>query len=135
MIVKLVNDISNRSYFFLFGWFFHGDSISVYQISNPLTDGFTDFTDINYNFNFVPSGATSATTVWLPSYTVQGFTPDEVFYFRNQFKKSFFKLDFYDSTNEKEQTNYFTIILPVQQGDFETVTISQFLSNISHHNV
>ena len=62
-------------------------SHSVYQTSNPLTDSFTDFTDINYNFNFVPSGATSATTVWLPSYTVQGFTPDEVFYFRNQSHK------------------------------------------------
>jgi hypothetical protein len=98
-------------------------SHSVYQTSNPLTDSFTDFTDINYNFNFVPSGATSATTVWLPSYTVQGFTPDEVFYFRNQFKKSFFKLDFYDSTNEKEQTNYFTIIIPTQQGATTATTV------------
>ena len=37
--------------------------------------------DINYEFNFVPAGATSTTTIWSPSYVVQGFTPKEIYYF------------------------------------------------------
>jgi len=87
-------------------------------------------TDINYEFYFAPSGATTANTVWSPSYVVQGFTPYEVYYYSNSFDKSFFKLDLYDSLPVPEQTNYITIILPVQQGDFETVTISSSLSNV-----
>ena len=39
-------------------------------------------------------------------------------------------MDFYDTRNELSQKNYFTIILPVQQGEFDTVTISQFLTNV-----
>lgn len=72
--------------------------------------------DINYVFNFVPSGSTVSTASWSPSYVVQGFTPSEVFYYANSFKNSFFKLDFYDSPDTKKQTNYFTIIIPTQQG-------------------
>ena len=88
--------------------------------------------DINYEFNFVPSGATSATTIWSPSYVVQGFTPKEMYYFANSFKKSFFKLDFYDSTNQKEQTNYITIIIPTQQGATTATTVGTSVKNIKH---
>jgi len=49
-------------------------------------------------------------------YRNEGFTTDEVYYFRNNFKKSFFKLDFYDSPSEATQKNYLTIILPTTQG-------------------
>ena len=62
--------------------------------------------DINYEFNFVPAGATSTTTIWSPSYVVQGFTPKEIYYFANSFKKSFFKLDFYDSPTTRTQKIY-----------------------------
>ena len=86
--------------------------------------------DINYEFNFVPSGATSATTIWSPSYVLQGFTPREMYYFANSFKKSFFKLDFYDSTNQKEQTNYITIIIPTQQGATTATTVGTSVKNI-----
>jgi hypothetical protein len=77
-----------------------------------------NLTDINYEFYFLPSGATSASTSvdWITSYTWQGFTPKEIYYYGNSFKKSFFKLDLYDTTNLKDQTNYVTIILPTQQG-------------------
>lgn len=77
---------------------------------------YSETTDINYEFNFVPSGATTANTTWLSSYTVQGFTADEIYYYANSFKKSFFKLDFYDSTNQNVQQNYITVILPTQEG-------------------
>jgi len=40
---------------------------------------YSETTDINYEFNFVPSGATSATTFWASSYIVQGFTADEIY--------------------------------------------------------
>ena len=50
--------------------------------------------------------------------------------YRIPLQYSFFKLDFYDTRSETSQKNYFTIILPVQQGDFDTVTISTFLTNV-----
>jgi hypothetical protein len=68
-------------------------------------------TEINYNFYFAPSGATSANTIWDKSYITQGFTPNQIYYSSNSFVRSFFKLDFYDTTNQKDQKNYFTIIL------------------------
>jgi hypothetical protein len=73
-------------------------------------------TDINYQFNFVQSAATVSTATWLPSYVQRGFTPTEIYYYQNPFKKSFFKLDLYDSPNNKNQTNYVTIIIPTQEG-------------------
>lgn len=73
-------------------------------------------TDINYRFNFVPSGATVSTATWLPSYVIQGFTPSQVYYYSKPFTQSFFKLDFYDSTDTKTQKLCFTTIIPTQQG-------------------
>jgi hypothetical protein len=46
----------------------------------------------------------------------EGFTPQDLYYYTNNFANSFFKLDFYDNTDEKKQTNYLTIIIPTQQG-------------------
>jgi hypothetical protein len=46
----------------------------------------------------------------------EGFTPQDLYYFNNNFSNSFFKLDFYDTPDEKRQTNYLTIIIPTQQG-------------------
>jgi hypothetical protein len=40
-------------------------------------------------------------------------------------------LDFYDTTEGKSQTNYFTIIIPVQQGATESVSISQYIPNVN----
>lgn len=80
-------------------------------------------TEVVYNFHFVPSGATVNTASWNSSYLVQGFTAEQIYYYKNQFKKSFFKLDFYDSTDLRTQTNYLTIILPVQQGLTTTASV------------
>ena len=81
-------------------------------------------TDVNYSFNFVPDGATVNTTIWEPSYVVQGFSTNEVYMYANSFKKSFFKLDLYDSTDLKNQTNYVTLILPTQQGSTTAATVN-----------
>ena len=90
-------------------------------------------TDINYDFyfydNILPITATTVTSAnWDMTYQNEGFTPSDIYYFVKPFTKSFFKLDFYDTPEDKSQTNYFTIILPVQQGQFQNgVTISPLL--------
>jgi hypothetical protein len=91
-------------------------------------------TKINYDFYFfsgnsgqIPSSTSSS---WKVSYLNEGFTPTELYYFANQFTRSFFKLDFYDTKEAKTQKNYFTVILPVQQGLTETATISPYKPSI-----
>ena len=39
-------------------------------------------------------------------------------------------MDFYDTTDEKTQKIFFTIILPVQQGDFMSVSLNALLPNV-----
>jgi hypothetical protein len=76
-------------------------------------------TDINYEFYFVNTGVTALdipSAQWRVDYRFQGFSAKDVYYFSNSFKKSFFKIDFYDSPSQSGQTNYITIILPTQQG-------------------
>ena len=94
-------------------------------------------TSITYNFYFY-SGAnpsnvsvlTSTQNNWVNSFIAEGFTTSEIYYNTKPFTKSFFKLDFYDSPSGTNQTNYFTIILPVQQGATESASISPYLPNI-----
>ena len=80
-------------------------------------------TNINYEFFFTPTGATSANTIWTNSYLTQGFTPPDVYYLSNSFKKSFFKLDLYDTTGLTSQKAYLTIILPTTQGLVENTQV------------
>ena len=58
------------------------------------------------------------------------FTPQEIYYYRNNFANSFFKLDLYDTPDEKKQTNYVTIILPTQQGLTMEAQMQRTLVNI-----
>lgn len=91
-------------------------------------------TQLNYDFFFYnnsnnstpPSNTVTASTytAWTTSYLVEGFSSTQVYYYENAFTKSFFKLDFYDRNDSKNQTLYFTVIIPVQQGKTETALIS-----------
>jgi hypothetical protein len=72
--------------------------------------------EINYEFYFYEGGSLSNTSNWKIDYRAQGFTTQEVYYYTNSFRNSFFKLDLYDSPIESQQENYITIILPTQQG-------------------
>jgi hypothetical protein len=82
-------------------------------------------TKINYEFYFFDTGDTiSNSTSWYNSYLYEDFTKQDVYYFSKPFTKSFFKLDFYDTPQDQTQKNYFTIILPVQQGFTQSVSIS-----------
>jgi hypothetical protein len=90
-------------------------------------------TEINYKFHFfnntVPIiNATPAN--WVVDYTPEGFLDTELYYFTKPFTKSFFKLDFYDTQDEKTQTLYFTIILPIQQGLTQSVILNQIVGNV-----
>lgn len=94
-------------------------------------------TSITYNFYFY-SGAnpsnvsvlTSTQNNWVNSFIAEGFTTSEIYYNTKPFTKSFFKLDFYDSTSSTEQKIYLTLILPLQQGDKENASIAPLLPNI-----
>ena len=91
-----------------------------------------DYTAINYDFYFYdnasPITATTVTTAnWGISYLNEGFSVQDVYYYSKPFTKSFFKLDFYDTDNEKTQQIFLSIILPVQQGLTETVVLSPTL--------
>lgn len=116
-----------------------GEAVSAYesdiiaQVINPIDDfEVTRFahsfwnientkTNISYEFFFFDSQdnqvtATTDCSLWLSDYESAGFTDDEIYYFSNSFKNSFFKLDFYDNKQTETQRLYFTVILPTQQG-------------------
>lgn len=93
-------------------------------------------TDVNYDFHFFsvlelddngdmvptvpPNPSSDITTAvesdWKISYIPEGFTTYDIYYYVKPFTKSFFKLDFYDTTDDATKTNYFSVIIPVQQG-------------------
>ncbi len=92
-------------------------------------------TSIGYEFNFF-SGTTldiptSVSTDWQSTYLFEGFSSTELYSYSKPFTKSFFKLDFYDTNESASQTIYFTIIIPVQQGKTESVSISSVLPNVN----
>lgn len=96
--------------------------------------GNNEQTKINYKFYFYnsPSPVPVSSTDWDNTYLFtnaipSGFNASQVYYYQRPFTNSFFKLDFYDSPTTQGQTNYFTIIIPVQQGDTELASISPLI--------
>jgi hypothetical protein len=85
-------------------------------VSDPYSDNAFELTDIQYDFNFYSGGSLNDSANWRNNYMSEGFTPQEIYYYTNNFTNSFFKLDLYDNVDEKRQTNYITIIIPTQQG-------------------
>lgn len=78
--------------------------------------GTTEITSINYEFYFFSGGNVNNQTNWVNNYLAQGYLTQDIYYYNRNFANSFFKLDFYDNNDEKRQTNYFTVIIPTQQG-------------------
>jgi hypothetical protein len=132
-------------------WDFMGrdDSISEYEIDaiKQVTGAPIDFeisrfahnifsnseSAINYDFNFYDySLPITANTVgvWSNTYLNAGFSAQDVYYFSKPFTKSFFKLDFYDTPDERTQQIYLSIILPVQQGLTQNVSLSPLTPNV-----
>jgi hypothetical protein len=70
------------------------------KINDPYSNIPFEPTDIQYEFNFFSGGSLSASTSWKNNYITEGFTPEEIFYYTNNFSNSFFKLDLYDNVDE-----------------------------------
>ena len=93
-----------------------GRDFEVSRFAHAPATGTTDSTEVNYEFYFYSGGSMNSLNNWSINYLGEGFSPQEVYYYEPAFANSFFKLDFYDSTDEKQQTNYLTVIIPTQQG-------------------
>jgi hypothetical protein len=93
-----------------------------------------------YEFSFfnrtvdVDTTTPANSNLWVSSYTYVDpsvyqnysgitFTNKELYYYANSFKRSFFKLDFYDTTDAQNQQIYFTVVIPTQQGEKTQVDI------------
>lgn len=116
---KMVNEVLGLPYDFEIARFSHKE----FQ---------NETTELNYKFNFFDNSVsvTSSTqSNWVLDYTPQGFSDSELYYFEKPFTKSFFKLDFYNTDDEKTQQLYFTIILPVQQGLTQSVIVNPTIGN------
>lgn len=93
-----------------------GRDFEVSRFAHAPATGTTDNTEINYEFYFYSGGSLNSSSSWEINYLGEGFTPQDLYYYNNNFSNSFFKLDLFDTKDEKRQTNYLTIILPTQQG-------------------
>lgn len=117
----LVDEYENRIIQQVIG---EGRDFEVTRFAHAPSTGLTQSTFINYEFYFYSGGTLSNINNWAVNYLAEGFTTQEIYYYSNNFSNSFFKLDFYDTVDEKRQTNFFTIILPTQQG-FKTDVVMQ----------
>ena len=107
-----------------------GRDFEVSRFAHAPATGTTNDTVVNYEFYFYSGGSLDQISNWRIDYQSEGFTPQEIYYFSNNFSNSFFKLDLYDTPDEKQQTNYVTIILPTQQGDIMEAQMQRTLVNI-----
>lgn len=93
--------------------------------------GITNTSFLEYEFYFFNGTSVdvpgSLDSDWVVSYLQAGFSESELYYQTNPVQKSFFKIDFYDTTDDLTQKNYFTTILPVNSNRRETVTINPVL--------
>ncbi len=107
-----------------------GRDFEISRFAHAPATGTTNDTLINYEFYFYSGGSLNDINNWRINYLSEGFTPQEVYYYENNFSNSFFKLDFYDTPDEKQQTNYLTVILPTQQGLMMEAQMQRTLVNI-----
>ena len=93
-----------------------GRDFEIDRFANAPFTGTSQETAIKYQFYFYSGGTLTDQSNWRLDYRSEGFTTGNIFYYDNNFSNSFFKLDLYDSTDDKKQKNYITIIIPTQQG-------------------
>jgi len=93
-----------------------GRDFEIDRFANAPFTGTSQETAIKYQFYFYSGGTLTDSLNWRLDYRSEGFTTGNIFYYDNNFANSFFKLDLYDSTDDKKQKNYITIIIPTQQG-------------------
>ena len=93
-----------------------GRDFEIDRFANAPFTGTSQETAIKYQFYFYSGGTLNSQSNWRLDYRSEGITTGNIFYYDNNFSNSFFKLDLYDSTDDKKQKNYITIIIPTQQG-------------------
>ena len=93
-----------------------GRDFEIDRFANAPFTGTSQETAIKYQFYFYSGGTLTNPLNWRLDYRSEGFTTGNIYYYDNNFANSFFKLDLYDSTDDKKQKNYITIIIPTQQG-------------------
>lgn len=114
---EVINQVIGRGYDFEVDRFPHD--------IEPLTNK----TEINYEFYLFSGSSITDVNNWKNSY-LNKFTPQEVYYFANNFSNSFFKLDFYDTVDNKSQKNYLSVIIPTQQGVKTQTTMSNTIVDV-----
>ena len=97
-----------------------GDDYEVTRFDHQLYDGTKS--SLNYDF-YLNNRVFAVGDFWENSYLAR-FTTDQVYYYSPSFTKSFWKIDFYDSPTTRTQKSYFTTILPVQQGKFQSTVLN-----------
>jgi hypothetical protein len=109
-----------------------GRDFEVTRFANlPYTGApYENKTEINYEFYFHSGTTLTNPNNWVINYLAAGFTSQNVYYYQNNFSNSFFKLDFYDSTDDQRQVNYLTAIIPTQQGLKTTAFMQRFFVEI-----
>lgn len=93
-----------------------GNDFEVSRFEHAPSDTNNLISEINYEFYFYSGGSLNDINNWRMDYRSEGFSSDDIYYYNNRFVNSFFKLDLYDSVDDKKQTNYISLIIPVQQG-------------------
>lgn len=104
-----------------------------YYHNNQKTNILYDFYFYTGNNNSISATTNASVNLWTTSYLgpyTSDFTVRELYYYQNSFANSFFKLDFFDSDDDTTQTNYLTIILPVQQGRFMASSFNNYTVQI-----
>jgi hypothetical protein len=122
----IIKDVTGKYGDFEVNRFAH-EPIEVYD---PNSNTPFELTDIQYEFNFYSGGSLNSPSSWRNNYMSEGFTPQDIYYYNNNFANSFFKLDLYDNIDSKRQTNYITIIIPTQQGLTMETLMQRTLVNI-----
>ncbi len=102
---------------------------TIERVINPITDFETtrfmhaswdnnpDKTALHYEFSFFnPILSLNNSSSWDDDYRNIGFFDDELYFFSNSFKGSFFKLDLYDTIIDQDKKALISVILPTQQG-------------------
>ena len=82
-----------------------GYDFEVDRFSNAPFTGASQETAIKYQFYFYSGGSLNDSSNWKLDYRGEGFSTQDIFYYNNNFSNSFFKLDVYDSVDEKNR-NY-----------------------------
>jgi hypothetical protein len=126
VIKQIINPIQNYEVtkFSHKEWFFNVPPLNISLLR----------TSINYEFyffdNLSPVTASTASN-WAIDYQNATFTDSEIYYFANNFKGSFFKLDFYDTYESEKQKIFLSVIIPTQQGLKETGLVGPATNQVS----